>query len=327
MHSRQLRGQDSNFPPHVNEQMADTMSAERAAVIIRRQFPDLRPPTVTYLGEGCDSTAFDVDDTWVFRFPKRDDVEEQLLIETRIMPVLAERSPIPLPAYHFHGRPSAMFPRHFSGYAKLRGVPAIVLDPADVPFDAWAPELARFLSWLHTVPADQAARWGVPAQNLASVIEEVRADALGDFENLNRVTTDAPLEEWYACVAAGPVTTAASESAPVLVHADLAAEHVLCDVTVQRITGIIDWSELALGDRAVDLAGMFHWGGPAFVDALLADYDGRPDTAIRERARYLAVCRGVSDVTFGLEMNRREYIAAGLRALRLCAGAGEAGCR
>jgi hypothetical protein len=40
--------------------------------------------------------------------------------------------------------------------------------------------------------------------------------------------------------------------------------------------------------------------------------------ALLHRARYLAVCRGVADVAFGLDTGRQEHVDAGLRALTLC---------
>src|SRR5262245_63043413 len=97
-------------------------------------------------------------------------------------------------------------------------------------------------------------------------------------------------------------------SSAVVVHRDLAAEHVLCFPTTRTLTGIIDWSEIAISDALVDFAGLFHWGGEAFVDALLSSYDGPADETILPRVRFLAACRGVADVAFGIETNRREYI-------------------
>jgi hypothetical protein len=34
-------------------------------------------------------------------------------------------------------------------------------------------------------------------------------------------------------------------------------------------------------------------------------------------ARYMSACRGAMDVAFGVEMQRPEYVRAGLRALHL----------
>ena len=80
-----------------------------------------------------------------------------------------------------------------------------------MPFASWAPTMGGFLSWLHQFPISDAEALGVPRQDVAELIAEVRSDALDDFALLN----------------------------------DLASEHVLCDPVRQAVTGIIDWSEIA----------------------------------------------------------------------------------
>lgn len=296
------------------------LDATQVASIIRLQFPDVAPSRVAHLGEGCDSTAFEVNEQWVFRFPKRADVEQQLAIESCILPVLAKQSPLPIPAFCFQGQPSAAFPYHFVGYRKLPGVPAIHLDTRTMPLEKWAPTMGRFLSWLHRFPVSDAARLGVPRQDVTALLEEVRTDALDDFELLSQVTETAPLERWHAFFVAECPPSVPTLLPPVLVHRDLAAEHVLWDLTRQEVTGVIDWSEIAVSDRSVDLAGFFHWSGPSCMDAVLSAYEGPVDESVLDRARFLAACKGVGDVAFGLEMGRPEYIHAGIRALTLCLG-------
>ena len=105
-----------------------TMNARLVAELVSTQFPKLSPVEASYLGEGCDSVAFVVNRQYVFRFPKRDDVEEQLLREMPLMAALAPRLPIAIPRYEFVGQPSAPFSRHFGGYPLIDGTPAIHLD-------------------------------------------------------------------------------------------------------------------------------------------------------------------------------------------------------
>jgi aminoglycoside phosphotransferase (APT) family kinase protein len=297
-----------------------TLDATLVARIIEAQFPQCAPARVTYLGEGYDSTAFDVNGVWVFRFPKRAEVEQQLVIEMRMLPVLAGRAPLPIPAFSLRGEPSPGFPRHFGGYRRLAGVPGIEMDPARVPFSVLAPMLGRFLTWLHAFPVGEAARLGVERQPIEPLVEEIRAEALEDFERLSSVAPDAPLDTWFTYLKSG-VAEARPLLTPALVHNDLAAEHILVGEAARTVTGVIDWSDMAVSDPALDIAGMFHWGGQAFGDAVLSAYEGAIDDRLASRARFMAACRGVGDVKFGLETDRPEYIAAGLRALRLCAGA------
>jgi aminoglycoside phosphotransferase (APT) family kinase protein len=295
----------------------DQLDPDTVARIIGVQFPHVRPRSVRWLGEGYDSTAFEVDGAWVFRFPKRREVEDQLLLEMRLLPVLAPAAPLAVPMFRFEGVPSDQFPRHFCGYAKIPGTPAIGLDPLVGPIDGLAGALGRFLSWLHGLDRAEAAGLGVPEARLSSLIAERMDDALADFERVRHVAPDGPLEEWRAYIEAGPPASA-SRSEPVVVHGDFAAEHVLYDPAARSVTGVIDWSEVAICDADVDLAGLLHWGGRRLVEATLPYYDHPVDESVLDRARYLAACRGVADIAFGLDTDRPEYIRAGLRALYHC---------
>jgi aminoglycoside phosphotransferase (APT) family kinase protein len=299
------------------------MDAVAIARIVDAQFPELSPASVAYLGEGYDSAAYEVNAKWVFRFPKRDDVEQQLLVESRILPLLVSGTPIPVPRFRFQGRPSAAFPRRFAGYQKLPGTPALQLEPDQVPLDRVAPAIGRFLAWLHRFPSAEATRAGVPSVSIQATIEEVRADAVGSFESVASVARSTALDRWYSYLHSDAVT-GHPQAPPVLVHNDLAAEHVLFDPVSQSVSGIIDWSDVAVSDPAADLAGIYHWGGDGMMAAVLAAYDAPVAAGVLARARFLGACRGAADVTFGLETGRREYIVAGLRALALCAGASSA---
>ncbi|MGE5836438.1 MAG: phosphotransferase [Acidobacteriota bacterium] len=291
-----------------------TPDAARIARIIHSQFPALDPVRVRFLGEGYDSWAYEVNDVLVFRFPKRADVEKQLLTEARFLETLAaSRPPVPVPDFQFHGIPNAEFPRHFGGYTKLPGRPAIETNPPATDLGHLAPSLGRFLSWLHAFPADEAIRLGVPDQRDDSVLQEARAEALEGLDVVRQVLPDAPLNEWRRFLETLP--SSATSASFAVVHNDLAAEHVLVDDSSQSVTGIIDWSDAAVGDRAIDFAGIYHWGGAEFLDNVLTNYDGAVDDGLQARAHYFAACRGVLDVVFGLARDRREYVSGGLHAL------------
>jgi aminoglycoside phosphotransferase (APT) family kinase protein len=289
------------------------MEQADVVALIAEQFPALRPVNAKCLGEGYDSVTFDVAPHWVFRFPKRSDVEAQVLLELRVLPLLMKSAPLPIPDYRFRGISSKRFPRHFAGYRKLPGRPAIGSDPL-VATASIARDLGRFLSWLHSFPVALVEPLGVPQIDATSLIAELRDEALVSFDALRGIAPDAPLAAWYEALDQAPE---ASSSAGVLLHADLAAEHVLWIPEEERLSGVIDWSEIGIGDPAIDLAAAFHWGGPAFADGVFAHYVPVIDERTVERARYLAICRGVADIVFGIETGRTEYIAAGNRALVL----------
>jgi aminoglycoside phosphotransferase (APT) family kinase protein len=288
-----------------------------AAALIEAQFPTLAPAHVSRLGEGCDSLAFEVNGEWVFRFPKSDEVARQLEIEARLLPVLGEQLRVAIPLFRFHGHPSPGFGRPFAGYRRLPGEPAIRLDAPAAAMDRLVAPLAAFLSALHAFPLDAALRAGVPVQRLDEVLAEIRADAVSDLARVVEAEPSAPIDDWRRFIDAG--ADAPTRSPGALVHNDFAAEHVLLDRDTQAITGVIDWSDAAISDPVVDFAGLCHWGGVPFARAVLEAYDGGLDASALPVARYLAACRGAMDVAFGLEHGRREYVTAGLTALRRCA--------
>ena len=297
----------------------EDVTSAHAARVIDAQFPDLAPARVRWLGEGCDSVAFEVNDVWVFRFPRRDDVDAQLAIEAALLPVIAPRLPLAVPLFEYIGRADALHQRGFAGYRKLPGVPAISVDAGALPAAETA-ALGRFLGALHAVPPEQAAACGAPALNAADHLDAVRADALGDLAEVGRLAGDAPLDAWRQFLEAPPPLPAGRH---VLAHTDLAAEHVLIDRDGMRLTAVIDWSDAAITLAAIDFAGLFHWGGEPLVQAVLPSYEnvgGAVGQDALRFGRYLGACRGAMDVAFGVEQRRPEYVGAGLRALYLCAG-------
>lgn len=290
-----------------------SLDPEGIRSILKAQFPSLRADRIAWLGEGYDSVAFAVDDAWVFRFPKREDVEQQLLRELRVLPAIAARSPIAIPEYRFVGSPSASYPRHFGGYPMLPGVPAHQLTLGSSQLAQIAPQIGRFLSVLHAQDPS-GVRADLPLCSSREVLQEMQAEALNELHNLEVVSTAGLATRWRAFLEQAPPPDSMSESA-VVVHGDLAAEHVLVDPESGKVTGVIDWSEIGLSSAALDLAALYHWGGKSFAANALEYYEHGVTSALLQQARFIAACRAVLDVTFGLETGRAEYIAGALRTL------------
>ena len=119
---------------------------------------------------------------------------------------------------------------------------------------------------------------------------------------------DTPLEAWLeearetwpgvrqlAPGAEPPLDTIPGPPAPrAFIHGDLGAEHVFAHEG--RITGVIDWSDAAIGDPALDHG------------RLMRDFGIDGD----ERARLYAICTAIEDLAYGVE----PYVANAAAALR-----------
>jgi len=59
-------------------------------------------------------------------------------------------------------------------------------------FGLCTPDAPDTIAWLHRFPVSDAAQLGVTRQNVAELIEEVRADALDAFDVLRAIVPSAP---------------------------------------------------------------------------------------------------------------------------------------
>lgn len=100
-------------------------------------------------------------------------------------------------------------------------------------------------------------------------------------------------------------------------HQDLGAEHVFVDQGAgYAITGIIDFSDAAVADPALDLGLLMRdLGSDAFGHALASfAVSGGDMEEVAPRALIYARCRTLEDLAFGLENNLIDYTDNALRA-------------
>ncbi len=226
------------------------VGAALAQALVERQFPRLAPARAELLGEGWDNTAFLVNGTWVFRFPRRKAAVPMIEAELRLLPRIAPRLPLPVPVPELRGAPAPDFPWPFAGHRLLRGVTAdrAALDPGQ-RLQA-AGRLGRFLRALHEVPPD-----GVAGDDMGRLDpQRLRAEIRRRLEN-------APsfLDE--------PVRPARADT---LVHGDLHARQLL--FADGALCGVIDWGDVHRGDPAIDLAVVHAFLPPAARPSFFAAY-------------------------------------------------------
>jgi aminoglycoside phosphotransferase (APT) family kinase protein len=245
------------------------------------------------LGGGWDSAAVLVDDVWLERTARRPDVEPWLRTETRLLPWLAPRLPLPVP------RPSVV--RENPLVVRHRLVPG---EPATGALPAHGTAVGEFLRALHAVPAGDAVALGVPGPDRTAAL---RAAALHRFRT--EIVAMLPPGVHAAAVAlcdrlaAAPVTT--------LVHGDLNPEHLLVDG--DRVTGVIDWSDARVADPAKDLAWALHGAPPGFAAAVADAYRPSPDEVARA-ADWQRVGPFYA-VAHGLDTGDRSLVASGRREI------------
>ena len=222
-----------------------SITVELVQGLIADQFPRwahlaVRPVELN----GWDNVTFRLGEDLSVRLPSHERYVAEIDKEHRWLRVLAPQLPLPVPEPVALGEPSAAFPRPWSIYRWLPGVPATpdrVFDPVGL-----ARELAAFLAVLYRVdpsggpPPGPHSFWrGGPVTVWDEQVQESIAD----------LASEVPGEEvkavWRAALDAG------SSGPAVWVHGDVAGSNLL--LTDGRLSGVIDFGCAAVGDPACDL--------------------------------------------------------------------------
>ncbi|MEA2551975.1 MAG: hypothetical protein QOJ65_151 [Fimbriimonadaceae bacterium] len=285
------------------------MDDELARRLVADQFRDLAGKTINHLASGWDNEAYLVDDRVVFRFPRRQVAVELIEREVRILPLLAPNLSLRVPAPTHVGRPSPEFPYPWAGYEILPGTTADRVPWTDDERSANAEALGHFLKELHSIPVDEQTRAWAPGDDIGRTDLAGRLPKLLErLDTAHRILPDLPLEKLRR-LATDLAETEPWPNPPCWVHGDLYVRHLVVDGE-KRVTGIIDWGDVHLGDPALDLSIAFTVLPLAAHAAFEAAY--RPiDAATCRRADFRAINYGAILVEYGQAMDDSFLMQAG----------------
>jgi aminoglycoside phosphotransferase (APT) family kinase protein len=296
--------------------MAHPWEAERevtaglALSLVREQFPELRARRAEPFGSGWDNTAFLLDGHAVFRFPRKQSTVAFLERESRILPMIAGRLPLALPHPRWIGRPTERFPWMFAGYPRLAGVTADVAGLSDEERMAAAAPLGAFLAALHALapegldlPGDEIGRTAF-ARRSPELEERLRA-----LHERGLIGGPAP---WLRLIAGAELPGPPPET--VVVHGDLYVRHLLVDDT-RRVTTVIDWGDVHLGDPGTDLTIAYSFLPPRGRDAFFRAY-GRADDRARRVGRLRAAFHSPALAWFADSIGDAVLLRESLQAMR-----------
>jgi aminoglycoside phosphotransferase (APT) family kinase protein len=224
---------------HMDELQPDEALVRR---LLSAQFPQwAKLPIAALAASGTDNAIFRLGDELSVRMPRRPAPwRGSLEKEFEWLPKLAPLMPLAIPTPVAHGAPGDGYPHEWAVYNWLDGEDAT---SADLDLPRAAVDLAEFLAALRRIDPtsgpppsgrggplrlrDQATRAGIAA--LGDTIDATAVTAAWD------VALDAP--EW--------------DRPLVWIHGDLDARNLL--VRERRITGVIDWGDVCVGDPACDV--------------------------------------------------------------------------
>lgn len=228
---------------HADEPGTDAALVHR---LIAAQFPHWSGLPVEPVGAaGTANAMYRLGDDLVVRLPRTAGSADDTGKEHRWLPRLAPALPVAIPVPLGAGVPGDGYPYPWSVYGWLDGNCPTVGDTADAA--PLARDLAGFVTALHRIdPADGPPSYrSEPLAARNPAVREALADLHADLD------TGAAAEIWQTALRA-PAPT----GPPVWIHADLQPGNML--TADGRLTAVIDFGCLGLGDPAVDLIAAWY---------------------------------------------------------------------
>jgi aminoglycoside phosphotransferase (APT) family kinase protein len=289
-------------------------SRDRVAALRRMvaaHLPGYQVDSLVQVGEGLDNLAYEVNGELILRWAKEPDPAARAAHvdrEARLLAAVAAVSPLPVPELAFTVPEQGCL-----AYRKLPGLPLLDLPEPQrsAHGGSVAATLGELLTALHAAPVERmTALVDVDDQPLA----EWRGEAA---ETYAAVAEAVPMVHRRPMEAFLEAPTPAEGWTPVFSHNDLGIEHVLVTPGSWTVTGIIDWSDAAIVDPAVDFGLLCRDLGPAALQAAMGSYRTEVNDLVTlwERAVFYARCRVLEDLAYGLQTEQDRYRDKSLAAM------------
>ncbi len=244
------------------------IGVETVRRLLRAQFPawaDLKIERVPSVG--TDNAIFRLGDDMAVRMPRIHWAATDGDREHTWLQKVASQLPVAVPVPLALGMPGEGYPWRWSVVTWLPGDDAYGSPPADL--NQLALDLARFVTALHGVDVGGRLRADAPVASRGTPLAKRDAAVSAALEQLMDVLDTEPVAQAWEAARAAPRW----DGPPIWIHGDLQPTNLL--IEDGRLTGVIDWGGLGVGDPAADLIPAWSiFSGPsraAFRTAMAVD--------------------------------------------------------
>ncbi len=278
------------------------MKIERLREVVALCFPEIPIRVASLIPTGWENYVLEVNDELIFRFPRRREGVIQLQMELKLLPIVARVASIRVPEFEWVWQGGRGLRRIFIGYRKIHGV-HLTSDLVDASKDSpTVLELSDFLNEIHRLPIARLMKLGVPhftqaewTRNLGRLLHEITLEVQPLLNEKAQRRLSSIIDDFRNY-------RDSVRFEPVFRHCDLNGANILCDPSVKRITGIIDWGDASIGDPAYDFSGLLYEYGTKFLDALLSHYSLENKSDFKRRIIFYS-----SLIPFRIILGARNY--------------------
>lgn len=237
---------------------------------INQEFPNFEIKSVKKIGEGDNNRAFLINQNYIFRFPKRPDVKFHLKKEIDVLPKIRSLVHLEIPGFSFVSKEI-----NFVGYKSIQGefLTLKIYNSLEKYFQIKIQKaLANFLSALHNIDLKTLSDCGLENMNYkeeyARNFERTQELIYPNISVNNRETITLLFTTYFH-------NKKIFEYSPTLIHNDFSTDHILFESGAKKISGIIDFGDMAIGDPYYDFMYLLDSFGPQLISQILKFYTGK----------------------------------------------------
>lgn len=274
---------------------------------LQEHVPELPIKNISLLGQGWMNTALLVNDQYVFRFANTEKAHAELKTEQCLLPKLQNILNLSVPDFLYSGIQSQNG-FAFVGYKLLAGTP---MTPH--LFHALSNEekrgiyeqLGDFLATMHSFDKEEAKRCGCREVNYKTFAIETLGKVKEHVFPMLQPNAQKRIQHLF--------WDYINEDAffhfdPVLVYADTKPDHLLFDQQANKITGIIDWGNVRIGDPDHDLKHLYMHFGQEFIQHLFEFYPHQDPKTLWKKLAFFQKSDAVLGLLHGVTHGKTDFI-------------------
>jgi len=249
-----------------------------ARKLIAEQFPEYSHLPITDVEkQGHDNRTYRLSEHMLIRMPTASDYALKVPKEQELLPQLAKRLSVSIPAPIKMGKPSTDYPYPFSIYKWLPGKSINLLTLTDQDKEQLAFELAKFLKELQAItdvegPEPGQHNWW--RGDHVSIYDKGAREQIAELVEI--IDASKALALWdKACATRW-------NKAPIWIHGDFAIGNILMDDG--KLSAVIDFGGAAVGDPACDLVIAWTYLSGKAREIFIYEMNLDSDTWLRARA-------------------------------------------
>ncbi len=287
---------------------------EDALSIIKKHCTETQVENFSVVGSGFGSLIIESNQGIIFRIARNLETAKQYVMECKVLPKIKDFFGVNIPNPIWQMFNAASAPYGIMAYRKLKGNPIDADKMNQTNRSVIAKEVTNFIVSIHQIQYEKLNLADIPEiKNDKKTLMLLREETSEFLKS--RLTTDESrkVEDWWEEILSDDTFF---QYKPTLCHGDMWYENILVDNSYSHVVGVIDFSNMMIGDPAIDLVPQAYLG-KEFFHMVLNEYKKVfDDETIGQRIKRHKALREISGLRYVIKNNQTEEYEDSISKIR-----------